>query len=164
MTKALEVRKKSEDPPGKLKEDLDQFFSLDRNKDGLISCKRASAPASRAWRSGRSRSFIPVLLTRVARHACSPPPPSLRVQMDVGGTQGRQGLVGVGVVVVVVNNHERTGLVVHESRRHLRVGTDNGTGVAVCLALGCRRDYGSGLRGWDGGPHLVEGHLASRIN
>ena len=36
MTKALEVRKKSEDPPGKLKEDLDQFFSLDRNKDGKV--------------------------------------------------------------------------------------------------------------------------------
>merc|ERR1719271_1726939 len=37
MTKALETRKKSEDPPGKLKEDLDQFFTLDKNKDNLIS-------------------------------------------------------------------------------------------------------------------------------
>ena len=46
MTKALELRKKSEDPPGKLKEDLDQFFTLDRNKDSLISCKPGQRPAN----------------------------------------------------------------------------------------------------------------------
>ena len=46
MTKALEMRKKSEDPPGKLKEDLDQFFSLDRNKDNLISCEQRPSSAA----------------------------------------------------------------------------------------------------------------------